>query len=128
MPARLDAVGIVARDLAASARFYASLGLDFGTPEPDADHIEATAPGGIRVMLDSEAAVLQSDPDWSRPKGTSIGLAFLCDSPTEVDSLYAQLLEMGYEGHREPWDAFWGQRYAQVEDPDGHNVDLFAAL
>jgi uncharacterized glyoxalase superfamily protein PhnB len=27
-----------------------------------------------------------------------------------------------------PWDAFWGQRYATVLDPDGNSVDLFAAL
>ena len=31
-------------------------------------------------------------------------------------------------GHHEPWDAFWGQRYATVLDPDGNSVDLFAAL
>jgi hypothetical protein len=28
----------------------------------------------------------------------------------------------------EPWDAFCGQRYAEVEDPDGNVVDLFAPL
>ena len=25
-----------------------------------------------------------------------------------------------------PWDAFWGQRYAVLHDPDGHQVDLYA--
>jgi uncharacterized glyoxalase superfamily protein PhnB len=30
--------------------------------------------------------------------------------------------------HLEPWDAFWGQRYATVRDLDGNGVDLFAAL
>ncbi len=34
----------------------------------------------------------------------------------------------GTEGHKEPWDAFWGQRYAQAKDPDGNVVDLFAPL
>ena len=34
----------------------------------------------------------------------------------------------GFHGEKEPWDAFWGQRYAQVRDPDGVPVDLFAAL
>ncbi|MFL6036949.1 MAG: glyoxalase, partial [Gaiellaceae bacterium] len=28
----------------------------------------------------------------------------------------------------EPFDAFWGQRYATVVDPDGNAVDLFAPL
>jgi hypothetical protein len=27
-----------------------------------------------------------------------------------------------------PWDAFWGQRYAVVHDPDGNGVDLLAPL
>ena len=30
--------------------------------------------------------------------------------------------------NKQPWNAFWGQRYAQVADPDGNLVDLFAAL
>ena len=34
----------------------------------------------------------------------------------------------GYDGHKEPWDAFWGQRYAQLRDPDGNDVSLFAPL
>ena len=57
-----------------------------------------------------------------------MGLAFRCDGPEEVDRLYAELVEAGYEGHLPPWDAFWGQRYAVVHDPDGNGVDLFAAL
>ena len=46
----------------------------------------------------------------------------------EVDRVYAELLEAGASPHKEPWDAFWGQRYAQFKDPDGTVVDLFAAL
>ena len=48
--------------------------------------------------------------------------------PAEVDSVYAGLVGAGYDGHKEPWDAFWGQRYATVHDPDGIGVDLFAPL
>jgi uncharacterized glyoxalase superfamily protein PhnB len=40
----------------------------------------------------------------------------------------ARLVAAGYEGKKEPYDAFWGQRYANVVDPDGNVVDLFAAL
>ncbi len=38
------------------------------------------------------------------------------------------LVADGYENHLDPFDAFWGQRYASVRDPDGNAVDLFAAL
>jgi uncharacterized glyoxalase superfamily protein PhnB len=34
----------------------------------------------------------------------------------------------GFEGEKEPWDAFWGQRYALLGDPDGVRVNLYAAL
>ncbi len=52
----------------------------------------------------------------------------LCESAADVDVVYAELTGAGYESHKEPWDAFWGQRYAQVRDPDGHVIDLFAPL
>ena len=55
-----------------------------------------------------------------------MGLAFLCSDPAEVDSIHARLVAAGHPSHVEPFDAFWGQRYATVLDPDGNPVDLFA--
>ena len=57
-----------------------------------------------------------------------MGLAFRCASPAEVDATYAEVVAAGHVGLKEPWDAFWGQRYAQLRDPDGNPVDLYAAL
>ena len=57
-----------------------------------------------------------------------MAVAFLCDSPGAVDQLYTELVESGAEPRKQPWDAFWGQRYAQDKDPDGNVVDLFAPL
>jgi uncharacterized glyoxalase superfamily protein PhnB len=45
-----------------------------------------------------------------------------------VDATYERLVSLGYDGHKAPWDAFWGMRYAVVDDPDGAPVDLFAPL
>jgi uncharacterized glyoxalase superfamily protein PhnB len=126
--AHLDAVGLVVSDVPASIAFYERLGLDFGGPY-DEDHVEAIVSGRLRFMLDSEEAVRSFDPEWTPPeRGQRMGLAFLLDSPEEVDSLYEELVAAGHRGHTEPWDAFWGQRYAQVDDPDGNTVDLFARL
>jgi catechol 2,3-dioxygenase-like lactoylglutathione lyase family enzyme len=123
---KLDMVGIVVEDLGRARAFYRRLGLD--VPEGD-DHVEATLPGGLRVAWDTVDTIRSFDPEWEPPSGGQrIGLAFLCDAPAEVDSLYAELAEAGQGGHKEPWDAFWGQRYAQVKDPDGNVVDLFAPL
>ncbi len=122
----LDAIGIVAADVAASAKFYRLLGLDF--PDSTEDHVEATTPTGLRVMLDSVEMAKQFDPNWVQPAGKPIALAFLCSSPTEVDETYERVTAAGYQGKNPPYDAFWGQRYATVLDPDGYAVDLFARL
>jgi uncharacterized glyoxalase superfamily protein PhnB len=122
----LDAIGIVTADLAASCRFYRLLGVEVG--EPTGPHHETTLPSGIRLMWDDVELARELDPGWVPPQGTRTALAFLCTSPTEVDATYAAVLGAGFAGKREPWDAFWGQRYAQVVDPDGNVVDLFAPL
>jgi uncharacterized glyoxalase superfamily protein PhnB len=126
MNARFEAIGVVVSDLARAAAFYGELGLDF--PEGEG-HIEVQLLGGLRFMLDTEETIRSFDPDWQPPSGGHrIALAFRCDSPADVDATYARLVEIGGQAHKEPWDAFWGQRYAEVKDPDGNMVDLFADL
>ncbi len=122
----LNAVGIVSADTARSIAFYRLLGVDF--PEDGEGHIEATLPSGVRFMLDTEEVVLSFRPDWTREIGNQLSLAFECASPAEVDALYARVAAAGFQAEKEPWDAFWGQRYAQLRDPDGVPIDLFAAL
>ena len=123
----LNALGIVTSDMGRSIRFYRLLGLD--VPEtPDEGHIDVFLPNGVRFMLDSEYVVRSFRPDWSRETGNQMGLAFECDDPPEVDAVYARVVEAGFRGEKAPWDAFWGQRYAQLVDPDGVPVDLYASL
>ena len=122
----LAAIGIVSKDLRASIGFYRLLGVEF--PAPDGDHVEATLPGGLRVMLDSLELMQKLDPAWTDPAGHRMGLAFECGSPGEVDALHARVTAAGHASKTAPHDAFWGQRYAQVVDPDGNVVDLFAGL
>jgi uncharacterized glyoxalase superfamily protein PhnB len=121
----LNAIGIVSADLARSRAFYALLGVEIAAGD---DHVEATLPNGLRLMLDAEDVIRSFKPDWTRETGNQLALAFACGSPTEVDELYAHVTSAGFEGEKEPWDAFWGYRYAQLRDPDGVTVDLFAAL
>ena len=86
-------------------------------------------PGGLRLAWDLIEMLRTIDPTWTEPSGSPrMNLAFLCDSPADVDRRYADLVAAGYDGHKEPWDAFWGQRYAVMHDPDGNGVDLFAGL
>ena len=124
---QLNALGIVTSNMAESIRFYRLLGVD--VPEtPDEGHLDTFLPNGVRFMLDSEEVVRSFRPDWQREPGNQIGLAFECESAAEVDDLYAQVVAAGFDGDKAPWDAFWGQRYAQLRDPDGVPVDLYASL
>ena len=122
---QLDAIGIVSSDLARTREFYGLLGIEFAEGE---DHVEATMPNGLRLMIDTEDVVRSFNPEWSRATGNQLALAFACESPADVDELYAKVVAAGFDGEKEPWDAFWGHRYAQLRDPDGVPVDLFAAL
>ena len=128
MPPHLDLVGLIVKDMAASLAFYRRLGFDI-PPEADGEgHVESTT-GGLRIAWDSVEVIRSFDPEWQPPVGGQrIGLAFLCDSPAEVDELFTELTSAGYRSHKEPWDAFWGQRYSMVLDPDDNSVDLFAPL
>lgn len=129
MTPRIDAVGLVVADMGRSLGFYRRLGIALPADADTEPHVEATLPGGWRLLWDTTETVRAFDSRWDPPTGgPGVSLAFACDTPHEVDAVYADLVGAGYEGHLEPWDAFWGQRYAVVHDPDGNGVDLFAPL
>lgn len=124
----IDAIGMVAQDMAATLAFYRALGLDIPAEADAAPHAEAALPGGMRLMWDTEETVRSFDPEYERPGGQSHTLAARCDSPAAVDETVARLAALGHRVVREPWDAVWGQRYASVADPDGNGLDLYAPL
>ena len=120
---QLDMIGITAKDVRASVGFYRLLGIDF--PDPDGPYVEATLRGGIRISI-NDKKMIEGVYGGVEAGGHAIGLAFLCDSPGHVDQMFADLTRKGYKAKLEPFDAFWGQRYAAVLDPDDNVVDLFA--
>ena len=123
---RLDLIGIVVEDMARSLAFYRRLGLDVPAGADAESHVEVGLPGGLKLAFDTRETILSFDSSWAPASGSPrMSLAFACDSPAEVDKLYGELVAAGYEGHLEPWDAFWGMRYAVLHDPDGNGVDLF---
>ena len=127
MTLKLDMIGMVVADMPRSLAFYRELGLEFPDDADEQQHVEVTLPGGLRLAWDTIETIHSFYPEWEAPRGNSrMDFAFLCDSPADVDATYERLTAQGYEGRKEPWDAFWGQRYAVVDDPDGNGIDLFA--
>ena len=128
MKLRPTVIEIVVADMASSLAFYRRLGLDIAPEANGEPHVDVDL-GGMHLAFDTRETILSFNPGWTPPTGGhGMALAFACDSPAEVDAAYAELTGAGADGALEPWDAFWGMRYAVVHDPDGNPVDLFAPL
>lgn len=129
MQPKFDLIGIFVKDMPKALAFYRALGLDIPAELDSEGHAEITLPDGLRMAWDTHEVIRSFDENWKEPNGhPQIGLAFLCDNAEAVNSQYERLVGLGYESHKAPWDAFWGQRYAQIKDPDGNVIDLFASL
>lgn len=126
--ARLDVIGIAVADMAKTLAFYRRLGLDIPLSADAEPHVEVGLPGGLRLAFDTEEVIRSFHPQWTPVRGGRTALAFVLPDPAGVDALHAELVGAGYESAVAPFDAFWGQRYAVVHDPDGNGVDLFAPL
>jgi uncharacterized glyoxalase superfamily protein PhnB len=124
---RLAAFEIVVADMATSLAFYRRLGLDIPASADSEPHVQCDIAPGVALLFDTEATIQSFDPSWTRSVGSPpTAVAFDCGTPAAVDALYADLVDAGYDGHLAPFDAFWGQRYAVLHDPDGNAVDLSA--
>jgi catechol 2,3-dioxygenase-like lactoylglutathione lyase family enzyme len=130
---RLDCVATVAADMARTLGFYRRLGCEVPEGAEQEGHVDLELGAGVRLMVDAwttlhELGLVEGEepPSADRPRA-GVSLAARCGSPAEVDALYAELAAEGH-GVSEPWDAPWGQRYAVLRDPDGTQVDLYAAL
>ena len=124
-----ESVGLIVSDMDRTLEFYRLLGLDLDAAHVSEGMVDATLPGGIRVMFVTEDRIRKFEPAFQAPEGRGrMSLAFRCKSPLEVDALFDDLVQAGFDAVVEPFDVFWGHRYATVLDPDGTRVDLVARL
>jgi len=123
---KIDAIAVTSKNLKETAKFYTLLGFEFAKFGADEKHLEPQSGDGmVRLMIDDVALIkdiIGKDPI----PPTHSSFAMLCDSPAEVDHVAQKIKDSGYTIVKEPWDAFWGQRYAIVQDPDGYMIDIFA--
>jgi catechol 2,3-dioxygenase-like lactoylglutathione lyase family enzyme len=123
----LDQMNLVVSDMEATVTFYRRLGLEI--PDTDtafqAHHRSARLPGGIDLDFDSAEFARHWDVGWQSGRAV---LGFRVSSRERVDALYSRLTADGYVGQQPPYDAFWGARYAIVEDPDGNPVGIMSPV
>ncbi len=129
----LNQIDLVVRDMDATIAFYRALGVEI--PEAaiwrtatGAHHVDLTMPSGLIVHFDSAALAVVYDRGWREPSGTGTRnvLSFRVSSREEVDRIHDHLTALGHQSSQPPYDAFWGSRYAIVEDPDGNHIGLMS--
>jgi uncharacterized glyoxalase superfamily protein PhnB len=128
MAIHLKTVGIIANDMSQTLEFYRTLGLAIPPGSEQESNVNVEMPNGIVLGFLTAAAAKEADPNFQPPVGQTINLQFLADSPADVDAVYHRLLAASYASYTAPWDAFWGQRFARVADPDGRIVNIYAHL
>lgn len=123
-------INLFVADMAATVDFYRLLELHV----PDAyewpagsgaQHVEVHTGGGCYLAFDNhpQARIWNSQFDPDRGAG-NIVVGLLMDTREDVDRLYGNIQAAGHRLGQEPYDAFFGSRYAIVIDPDGNQVGL----
>ena len=132
MPPVFNQLNIVSGDAEASIAFYRRLGVEIPDQQvwrtPSGTHHVNARSGETSFEMDSVAFARIWNPAW-RDRADLTGhvvLGFHVASREAVDAAYADLTGAGYKGLQAPHDAFWGARYAIVEDPDGIAVGLMS--
>jgi hypothetical protein len=134
---RVDQINVVVGDVVAAARFLADLGVDVpGTmPEWAAHHqpVPASTSSHGSHGIDEPAFDIDLDSSafaqrWGGlPSSfTGVVLNLRVDERQEVDELHERALTSGGRSLKEPYDAFWGSRFAVVEGPGPIIVGLMS--
>ncbi len=123
----LSQLNLVVRDMDAAVDFYRRLGIEIPDTLPDwqAHHRTADLGGEVSIDLDSTAFAPQWNAGWPASQ-TGVVVGFRVATREDVDALYEELTGAGHVGQQPPYDAFWGARYAIVEDPSGNAVGLMS--
>lgn len=133
----LNQVNVIGSDLDATLAFYRRLGVDI--PEDrvwrtttGAHHITAAEGQDESAGLDLDSATFAQvwNTGWRGRTDLAgrVVVGFGVASREAVDDIYRDMTSAGYRGLQAPFDAFWGARYAIVEDPDGLAVGLMSPI
>jgi uncharacterized glyoxalase superfamily protein PhnB len=120
-------LNLVCRDADATMDFYQLLGIPYTEDlvwrsATGVHHVTGVDTGGTsHIELDSRAL----GSHYGAGDAATV-LAFRVPTREAVDALHQRMVAAGHPSRQEPFDAFWGARYAIVDDPDGRPVGLMS--
>jgi len=118
----LAQVNLIVTDLERAKEFWAILGFPWAPRHPKAAVIAFAS--GMNVVVHEPDFARLWDPAYSGPLAGSTVIDINVASRIDVDDLHDRVVAAGYSSSVEPWDTFFGSRYAIVCDADGHRVGL----
>jgi uncharacterized glyoxalase superfamily protein PhnB len=129
--AKFSQINLVVHDMDESLTFYRRLGIDIPEPWSGADgrlhHAKAKTGGDVDLEFDSHRLAHAYNEGFAAERGrVLIGVTLV--TREAVDHLWNELIAEGVQGLQPPYDAFWGARYAIVEDPDGNPVGIASPI
>jgi catechol 2,3-dioxygenase-like lactoylglutathione lyase family enzyme len=122
-------VTILTDDAPALARFYREA-LGFEVKQDMGNYVELQT-DGVRFAVCARSIMRDATGHASYAaahRGQCFELAFPCDTPEQVDQVYADVVARGAAPVQSPGNMPWNQRTAFFADPDGNIHELFADL
>ena len=132
MTATVGQLNIVSGDLDATIAFYRSLGIAMGEPARTSagEPFHANSEGSDGALLEGDSCAFARawNGGWKDEANLAgrVLIGLHVDSRAEVDRLYDEVTAAGHRGLQPPVDAFWGSRFAIVEDPNGIAIGLLS--
>lgn len=118
----LAQVNLIVTDLERAKQFWAVLGFPWAPRHPKAAVIAFA--NGMNIVVHEPDFARLWDPAFVGPMAGSTVIDINVSTRTDVDDLHDRVVAAGYGSSVEPWDTFFGSRYAIVSDGDGHRVGL----
>jgi len=128
-------LGLIVQDMSKSLEFYRRLGLAIPEGSEAMTHVEVKMGSGLTFFLDSRPS--RWDPGYVRKENRESReatdsyrsiLEFYLQTQEAVETKYAELTGLGYQGYRPPYETAFGMCFAMVNDPDGNVILLSGAL
>jgi catechol 2,3-dioxygenase-like lactoylglutathione lyase family enzyme len=122
---KFSGVHLFVRDMAKAVAFYRRLGISFPADAEKGMFASAQVGDGVMLAFGTFTLTHGYDPGFREPSGPATNcLQFDVPTRADVDRIHKDLVAARYPSHLAPHDAFWGGRYAEIEDPDGNLVGL----
>jgi uncharacterized glyoxalase superfamily protein PhnB len=126
-------LGLTVRNMPTALQFYRRLGLDIPEGSETSTHVEIKMGRGFTFFLDSNPTrwdpgfdVLALPDQHEIPQWYPMVLEFYMKEQSVLEAKYAELIDSGYQGCREPYRTSFGMYFAMVKDPDGNTILLSA--